>query len=177
MQNRSVTLYQRLIPGIGNVTFRMRYYGFYPWLLRHYLQPSGSTDPEVWRMFLRRAEALYALISHDADGEFGVAGTLWAIRAVTAVKTGGGLIPIDFAAAAAPGSDDHYFAQRWGVFGLAYQSQLYEIGDLLRGEGHGISLPSKESGAVLAEGTTNRSRCSAVLIRACQHFAQSVPAL
>lgn len=152
MQNSSVALYQRLIPGVGNVTLRMRYYGFYPWLLRHYLQTNGSTDPEVWRVFLRRAEALYALIANQAGGEFGVAGTLWAMRAVTAAKTGGGSIPIDFAAAAALGSDDHYFAQSWGVFGLAYQSQLYEIGVLSRGKGHGIPLPSEESGIALAEG-------------------------
>lgn len=150
MQNSSVALYQRLIPGIGNVTLRMRYYGLYPWLVRHYLQTNGSTDPEVWRVFLRRAEALYALIANQAGGELGVAGTLWAIRAVTAAKTGGG--SIDFAAAAAPGSDDHYFAQSWGVFGLAYQSQLYEIGVLSRGDGHGIPLPSKESGMALADG-------------------------
>ena len=152
MQNSSVALYQRLIPGIGNVTLRMRYYGFYPWLVRHYLQANGSTDPEVWRVFLRRAEALYALIAHQARGEFGVAGTLWAIRAVAAAKMEGGSIPIDFGAAAAPGSDDHYFAQSWGVFGLAYQSQLYEIGILSRGDGHGIPLPSKESGVALADG-------------------------
>lgn len=152
MQNSSVALYQRLIPGIGNVTLRMRYYGFYPWLVRHYLQTNGSTDPEAWRVFLRRAEALYALIAYQAGGEFGVAGTLWAIRAVSAAKMGGGTGPIDFAAAAAPGSDDHYFAQKWGVFGLAYQSQLYEIGVLSHGEGHGIPLPSEESGMALAEG-------------------------
>lgn len=152
MQNSSVALYQRLIPGIGNVTLRMRYYGLYPWLVRHYQQTNGSTDPEVWRVFLRRAEALYALIANQAGGELGVAGMVWAIRAVTAAKTGGGSIPIDFGAAAAPGSDDHYFAQSWGVFGLAYQSQLYEIGILSRGDGHGIPLPSKDSGMALADG-------------------------
>lgn len=152
MQNSSVALYQRLIPGVGNVTLRMRYYGFYPWLVHHYLQSNGSTDPEVWRVFLRRAEALYALIAHQAGGEFGVAGTLWAMRAVADAKTGGGSIPIDFAAAAAPGSDDHYFAQSWGIFGLAYQSQLYEIGILARGKGHSIPLPSEDSGMALAEG-------------------------
>ena len=152
MQNSSVALYQRLIPGIGNVTLRMRYYGLYPWLVRHYQKSNGSTDPEIWRVFLRRAEALYALIANQVGGEFGVAGTLWATRAVSAAKADGGLTPIDFAAAAAPGSDDHYFAQSWGVFGLAYQSQLFEIGILSRGEGHDIPLPSKELGEALAEG-------------------------
>lgn len=151
MQNSSVALYQRLIPGIGNVTLRIRYYGLYPWLVCHYLKANGSTNPEIWRVFLRGAEALYALIAHQAGGEFGVAGTQWATRAVTEAIAQGGLNPINFASAAAPGSDDHYFAQSWGVFGLAYQSQLYEIGILSRGEGHSIPLPSKESGGALAE--------------------------
>lgn len=152
MQNSSVSLYQRLIPGIGNVTLRMRYYGFYPWLARHYLQTNGSTDPEDWRLFLRKAEALYALIAFHAGAEFGVAGTQWATRAVTAARAAGGAITIDFAAAAAPASEDHYFAQKWGVFGLAYQSQLYAIGVLSHGKGHSIPLPSEESGMALAEG-------------------------
>lgn len=165
MQNSSVALYQRLIPGIGNVTLRMRYYGLYPWLVRHYLQTNGSTDPEVWRVFLRRAEALYALIANQAGGEFGVAGTLWAIRTLTAAKTGGGSTPIDFAAAAAPGSDDHYFAQKWGIFGLAYQSQLYEIGVLSRGKDHSIPLPSVELGMALAEGFDSAMAEAAVLFK------------
>jgi hypothetical protein len=29
MQNTSVNLYQRLLPGISNVTLRIRYYGLY----------------------------------------------------------------------------------------------------------------------------------------------------
>jgi hypothetical protein len=32
MQNSSINLYQRLLPGISNVTLRMRYYGLYAWL-------------------------------------------------------------------------------------------------------------------------------------------------
>ena len=32
MQNTSVGLYQKLLPGISNVTLRIRYYGFYAWL-------------------------------------------------------------------------------------------------------------------------------------------------
>lgn len=31
MQNSSINLYQRLLPGISNVTLRIRYYGFYSW--------------------------------------------------------------------------------------------------------------------------------------------------
>ena len=32
MQNSGVVLYQALLPGISNVTLRMRYYGFFCWL-------------------------------------------------------------------------------------------------------------------------------------------------
>ncbi|MCP1835705.1 hypothetical protein J2R76_004045 [Bradyrhizobium sp. USDA 4532] len=34
MQNSSLALYQTLLPGVGNVTLRMRYYGLYAWLCR-----------------------------------------------------------------------------------------------------------------------------------------------
>ena len=37
MQNSSINLYQRLLPGISNVTLRVRYYGFYAWLASIYL--------------------------------------------------------------------------------------------------------------------------------------------
>lgn len=36
MQNSSINLYQRLLPGISNVTLRMRYYGLYAWLAAIY---------------------------------------------------------------------------------------------------------------------------------------------
>ena len=78
MQNTSVALYQRLLPGISNVTLRVRYYGFYAWLSRVYASRIRDTDPKTWQRFVRRAEALYALVSQRYGGEFGVAGTLWA---------------------------------------------------------------------------------------------------
>ena len=41
MQNSSVNLYQSLLPGISNVTLRMRYYGLYAWL--------AQRDPYILR--------------------------------------------------------------------------------------------------------------------------------
>jgi hypothetical protein len=69
MQNSCVTLYQALVPGISNVTLRMRYYGLYAWLSWVYANKIGDTDPETWRGFIRRAEALYALIAQQNGGE------------------------------------------------------------------------------------------------------------
>ena len=69
MQNSSINLYQRLVPGISNVTLRMRYYGLYAWLAAVYARDSGrSTDPENWKKFVRRAEALYALAAVHGEG-------------------------------------------------------------------------------------------------------------
>ena len=58
MQNSSISLYQSLLPGIGNGTLRMRYFGYYAWLCRSYGKYEGSEDPQEWRRFIRRAEAL-----------------------------------------------------------------------------------------------------------------------
>src|SRR6516162_596831 len=69
MQNTSVALYQRLLPGISNVTLRMRYYGFYAWLSGVYVRRIGDTNPKSWQRFVRRAEALYALAAQTRGGE------------------------------------------------------------------------------------------------------------
>src|SRR4051794_15123916 len=78
MQNSSINLYQRLLPGVSNVTLRVRYYGFYAWLAALYAKRSGNTDLKNWQKFVRRAEALYALAAQRRGGEGGMAGILWA---------------------------------------------------------------------------------------------------
>lgn len=139
MQNSSVSLYQTLLPGVSNVTLRMRYYGLYAWLCRIYAKRIGDTNPEIWKRFIRRAEALYALVAYSHGGEGGVAGIDWAQRVLDASD---GSTPIDFAAAAEPGSEDYYLKQAWGAYGAAYRSQLFEIGIFDESEDHELPLPS-----------------------------------
>ena len=146
MQNASVGLYQRLLPGIGNVTLRMRYYGLYAWLSWKYAKEVGSTDREDWRRFIRRAEALYALIAQQRGGEAGIAGIRWAGRKLA----GASRKVIDFRDDAESTSANRYFAVKWGAFGLAYQAQLYEIGILTGSSEHDISIPSPDFGEPLA---------------------------
>lgn len=146
MQNSSVSLYQALLPGIGNVTQRVRYYGLYAWLSWIYAQRIGDTNPESWKRFIRRAEALYALVAERRGGETGVAGVDWAGRVLA--RNGGKTI--DFRDDAEPGSANSYFAVVWGVFGLAYRSQLVEIGILTSSDEHEIAIPSREIGEPLA---------------------------
>jgi hypothetical protein len=146
MQNASVNLYQTFLPGISNVTLRMRYYGLYAWLCRTYAREVRDTNPETWKQFIRRMEALYALISYRHGGEGGVAGIDWATR--TMDNWSGDVI--DFREAAEPGSANHYLQQAWGAYGAAYGGQLFEIGILTRSKEHDIPLPSPDIGEPLA---------------------------
>jgi hypothetical protein len=92
MQNTSVALYQRLLPGISNVTLRVRYYGLYAWLSWVYANRIGDTNP--------KAEALYALTAQRHGGETGVAGIFWAGEKLNMADND----TISFAEDAEPGS-------------------------------------------------------------------------
>lgn len=146
MQNSSVSLYQTFLPGISNVTLRMRYYGLYAWLCRTYAKQVGDTNPESWKRFIRRAEALYALIAYHQNEE-GVAGIEWAQKVIDANDSDA----IDFAEAAEPGSETYYLKQAWGAYGAAYRSQLFEIGIFEESEDHDLPIPTNELGDRLAQ--------------------------
>lgn len=151
MQTSSVDLYQRLLPGVSNVTLRMRYYGLYCWLSQAYAEKFHDTNPEVWKTFIRRAEALYALIADRHGKEFGVAGIEWAQKHAKAET-------IDFVEAAAPekARELGYLKQSWGAFGAAYGSQLFEIGIFGEAaEDHDIPLPSEVIGQRLVSAFAN----------------------
>ncbi len=152
MQAASVNLYQRLVPGISNVTLRIRYYGLYAWLSRTYAQRIGDTNSESWKRTVRRAEALLALVAANAsDGEDtgGVAGVLWAGRRLG--EPGGGLI--DFRPDTDPGgAGTPYLKQAWGAYGAAYASQLYEAGVFGEADQHEIPVPTPGLGDALADG-------------------------
>jgi hypothetical protein len=79
MQSLCISLYQSLVPGIGNVTLRIRYYGFYAWLSWRYVRAGASDSKTEWRRYIRRAEALCALVTLRANlAETGISGANWA---------------------------------------------------------------------------------------------------
>lgn len=151
MQNTSVALYQRLLPGISNVTRRIRYYGLYAWLSWIYANRIGDTNPKSWQRFIRRAEALYALIAQLHGSETGVAGVRWAGKKLNNNDTDDLL----FAEDAEPNSPTHYLRQPWGAYGAAYGSPLFEVGILANAEGHKIPVPSPGIGEPLAKAFAN----------------------
>lgn len=140
IQNSGVLLYQALLPGISNVTLRMRYYCYYCWVSETYARSGASDDFEAWRTWLRKAEALYALVAAYAE-ETGVGGTEWANGRLAVGKK-----VIDFAAAASTDrSQKLYLRQALGVFGGAYFSQMEEMG-LFTYNKHGIQIATRELG-------------------------------
>ncbi len=145
MQNASVSKYQDLVPGISNVTLRMRYYGLYAWLSDRYARQVGVGNIETWKWHVRRAELLYALVAQKKTGERGVAGTNWAHVALNQ-PTG----TVDFAAGADPMAPNPYLRQEWGAYGGAYYSQLVATGVLTKADGHPVPVPSEASGDRLA---------------------------
>ena len=146
MQNSGVVLYQALLPGISNITLRMRYYGFFCWLSDAYARRGVTTDFEIWRQWVRRAEALYALICADATGEGGVGGIDWASRRLQL-----GEDVIDFAVAASTDRNvPQYLIQTLGVFGAAYFTQMQEMGLFEEGP-NGIQRVSGDAGRTTAD--------------------------
>jgi hypothetical protein len=148
MQTSSVGYYQTLLPGISNVTLRIRYYGYYAWLSDIYAKKLGDTNPATWQKFIRRAEAFYALVAQAKGGETGIAGVTWAANALEEAGDQG---EVDFSVAADPGSDVKYLKQAWGAYGAAYGSQLYAIDIFAEREGHDIPVPSPAVGKLLAD--------------------------
>ena len=146
MQTTSVALYQLLLPGISNVTLRMRYYGFYAWLAQRYAKDLGDTSVERWCLYLRRAEALYSLIAVHAGAERGVAGVDWASRAFAASGPEVAFHPATDRGEGAP----QYLKQKFGAFGAAYGSQLLDIGVLEVVPGHRVPVPTRGIGDKLA---------------------------
>ncbi|MCW5640948.1 MAG: hypothetical protein KIT63_02485 [Rhodoferax sp.] len=147
MQQSSVAIYQELVPGISNVTLRMRYYGFYAWLAYRYAKDVRDTSVEVWCMYVRRAEALYALAAQYNGGVRGVAGSRWATR--TLERTHGKRITFYLNTDRGDG-ETQYLKQKFGAFGAAYGSQLAEIGVLDKTHQHEVPVPAAGTGDALA---------------------------
>jgi hypothetical protein len=143
-------VYRDLVPGLTNVTNRLRYYSFYCWVVRKYETTQHADDDKRWKIFIRRAEALFALSSqmHEPDGTGGVAGGDWARLYLRDNKEG----PIDLRPYTdKPGdrSAKQYLLASRGNFGQFYVNSMTEVG--LLQPTTGVPLVSRPRGQALAE--------------------------
>jgi len=89
IENSSISTYSRLLPGLTNLTSRLRYYGFYSWLLFEYEKMEKSTlqsSLEYHYNFIRRAELIMAyLMINKSSYEHGVIGSDYANKYKTSI--------------------------------------------------------------------------------------------
>jgi hypothetical protein len=127
LQATSIRLYQGLVPGITNITNRLRYYSYFPWVIRLYEQTQHSDSVAKWAIFIRRADALYALSSMIADvrRSDGLGGWDWANDHREDAAAAG----IELSRYADnPKSSDSYLQAPRGIFGNAYAPTFIDLG-------------------------------------------------
>jgi len=144
LQATSIRIYQSLVPNITNITNRLRYYAYFPWLVELYEKLHHADDPVRFARFMRRGEALYALatVVNNLEGSDGLGGANWANQQRELARSNG----IDFK----PFTDDRtseitYLQAARGNYGAAYAPTLVEMGWLTASsvpvtQGHGESI-------------------------------------
>jgi hypothetical protein len=125
IQATSVRIYRDLVPGLTNVTNRLRYYSFYCWVIRQYEITEHSGDESRWKTFIRRAEALYALACNlaDQDEADGLGGNEWAQKLLKTIQDG--TFDVRPATDFGPGSQQ-YLSAKGGNFGQFYIRSMTE---------------------------------------------------
>lgn len=128
LQAASVRLYTDLLPGLTNVTNRLRYFSFYCWVVRQFELHRHTLDEDEWSIFIRRAEAVYALSCQIGDNAnaLGMAGSLWAARHVDIGDAFNFTEWTD-----GPGQDNQYLKASRGNFGQFYVASMQQMGMLI----------------------------------------------
>lgn len=131
----SIALYGDLLPGLTNVTDRIRYYSFYPWLLHRYASDVKKLDETTWQDHLRRAEFLLALVGRlhhreDREGGEAIVGADQATKALAEIEAKPSKVwrLSRWAAVANAGQKGSYFKNKNGGFGQYYRGQLASLG-------------------------------------------------
>jgi hypothetical protein len=131
IQNSSVSIYTKLLPGLNNVTERLRYYGFYCWLLTRIKEKNilFQTQRDQYN-FIRKAEysiPLYMAINEPDIGT--VAGIDYANKVL---HQNPGIEVIDIKAGAEKHSDTRKGSVYWdftsGAMGQYYAGSLLTLG-------------------------------------------------
>lgn len=94
VQNSSISVYATLLPGMTNLTLRLRYYGMYLWLLDEYKKlPEGHIfkgSPKGQFTFIRRAELIIAFVMrNNHPNELAVIGSTYTDKNIEEAKEKG----------------------------------------------------------------------------------------
>lgn len=80
LRNASEALFTSLLPGLNNVSNRIRYYSFYCWLIAEFYKNKDSFEEKEFNKYIRYSEYLLALIHSEGKGVDGIPGITFALN-------------------------------------------------------------------------------------------------
>lgn len=128
VQNSSVTIYENMVKGVTNMTVRIRYNGFFCWLMTFIAEKLMETNPSKFNnlneqiKYIRRGELLLAFsMQHNFPQVNGVSGSIFAQK-----KINNEILNL------AEGADfdnkpDVYWQHRLGIFGQYFIGVLTQL--------------------------------------------------
>ena len=124
IRNVSEQLFSILLPGLNNVSLRIRYYSFYCWIIKMFYEGKQTIIDKEFNPFIRRAELLVALINATLEEHSGIPGINFA-----AAKVDSGEDTFSLKDGADIGKDNRtYWANPGGVLRQYYVASLEEMG-------------------------------------------------
>jgi hypothetical protein len=151
-----ILIYGQLLPGITNVTYRARYYSFYPWLIWSYDQRFAKSDSARFIELFRRADCLFTLISErharftGGDNEQHGAAMVGRDQLVSALDRLEAGEPLQLSRYTAQDSPRCYFQNPMGGLGQYYAGTLSYL-NLMDTSAKPWIMYTKEHGAPLAK--------------------------
>lgn len=148
LRNASEALFTSLLPGLNNVSNRIRYYSFYCWIIGEFYKNRESfTDNEFYK-YIRYSEYLLALIHSREEGIDGILGITYALNTRSRGGTEFDLLLGTYNSQNNTKSDT-YWANAGGVLRQYYSSSLKDIAILKENnEKNSILNISKEDGLI-----------------------------
>ena len=125
MLNIGEQVFTMLLPGLNNITERIRYYSFYCWFFGWYAKDNGSKNPKELNKYIRRAEYLLALIAAKSNAS-GIAGITEATKNYN--ETAGSFSLSEGTGEQKDNFEHTYWKNSRGVFGTNYVNSLKLIG-------------------------------------------------
>lgn len=133
LQVTSEATYATMLPGLSNLTNRLRYYGFYCWLIDFYFKKEKKGNQTEQYRFIRRAELLIALLMQkERKGITQITGSDFASNLIN----NGTSNTFDLAAGADKdsGNEKTYWKYPSGAFGQYYFGAMSALSLVVRYE-------------------------------------------
>ncbi|WP_178989488.1 hypothetical protein [Winogradskyella schleiferi] len=122
----SERIFDLLLPGLNNVTGRIRYYSFYCWFFDWYASQVRTTSRSKQNSYLRRAEFLLSLVAAHKE----LSGVPGITKALTIYAESDEIIDLTKGTQEGSKSEGSYWKNPRGVLGQYYISSIKQMGVL-----------------------------------------------